>query len=458
MEEVITTNETAIMPPVDIEAEKAVLGSMMKDADAVSDVIDVLRADDFYEKAHREIFKVMVDMYRKSIGIDIMTTYSALNELKLAELVGGLTYLSKLVNDAIVSSNAKYYAETVLAKSRMRGLIREADAIRSKAFEPGSDAEEVLDFAEQRIFEIAHRSQKKAYLDINDVFVENFKQLQELERNKGQLPGITTGFRDLDNMLSGLHKTDLIILAARPAMGKTSFALNIAQHAAEAGNSVLVFSMEMPAEQLGTRMLSMSASVEMEHMKNGMLTIDEWDALSDAQDSFEDLKLTVDDTSSLSILEMKNKCRRLKAEKGLDLVVIDYLQLMSLGNRVDNRVQEIAAITRNIKIMAKELDVAVILLSQLSRKSAEQSRLPQLTDLRDSGAIEQDADVVMFLHRDDYYNNGDEPAEVTPNVGSTCRVIIAKHRNGPTGYCDLAWVGKYTKFGNLASKSMEQPF
>ncbi len=458
MEEVITSSEMAAVPPVDIEAEKAVLGSMMKDADAVSDVIDVLRADDFYEKAHQEIFKVMVDLYRKSIGIDIMTTYSALAELKLAELAGGITYLSKLVNDAIVSSNAKYYAETVLAKSRMRGLIREADAIRSKAFEGGSDAEEVLDFAEQRIFEIAHRSQKKAYLDINDVFVENFKQLQELERNKGQLPGITTGFRDVDKMLSGMHKTDLIVLAARPGMGKTSFALNVAQHAAEAGNSVLIFSMEMPAEQLGTRILSMSASVEMEHMKNGMLTIDEWDALSDAQDGFENLNLTVDDTSTLSILEMKNKCRRLKAEKGLDLVIIDYLQLMSMGNKVENRVQEIAAITRNIKIMAKELDVAVILLSQLSRKSAAENKLPQLTDLRDSGAIEQDADVVIFLNRDDYFKNGDEPAELTPNVGSTCRVIIAKHRNGPTGYCDLAWVGKYTKFGNLASPSIDQPF
>ncbi len=444
------------MPPVDIEAEKAVLGAMMKSDDAVSDVIDVLRADDFYEKAHQEIFKVMVELYRKSVGIDIMTTYSALNEMKLTELVGGMTYLSKLVNDVIVASNAKFYAESVLAKSRMRALIKEADAIRGKATEPGETAEDVLDFAEQRIFEIAHRSQKRAYQDINDVFVENFKRMQELERNKGAIPGITTGFREVDKILGGLHKTDLIVLAARPGMGKTSFALNIAQHAAEAGHSVMIFSMEMPAEQLGTRILSMAASVEMEHIKNGTLSQDEWFALSEAQDSFEDLKLTVDDTSALSILEMKNKCRRLKAEKGLDLLIIDYLQLMSMGGKVENRVQEIAALTRNIKIMAKELDCAIVLLSQLSRNAEQRSdHRPQLSDLRDSGAIEQDADVVIFLKRDDYYEKEDGPAEINPNVGRTCDVHIAKHRNGSTGVCTLAWVGKYTKFGNLASSSFE---
>lgn len=453
----VQSSEYAPMPPVDIEAEKAVLGSMMKDPDAVSDVIDKLKADDFYEKAHQEIFRVMVELFRKSIGIDLMTTYSALAEKKLSELVGGMTYLSKLVNDAIVSSNATYYADTVIAKSRMRALIHEAESIRSKAYAGGDDTEGILDYAEQRIFEIAHRSQKKSYLDINDVLVENIKHIRELEKNQGQLPGITTGFRSVDKVLGGLHKTDLIILAARPGMGKTSFALNIAQHAAEDGNSVLIFSMEMAAEQLGGRLLSMAANVEMEHIKMGNLTQEEWFAISDAQDAFDDMKITVDDTSEMSILEMKNKCRRLKAEKGLDLVIIDYLQLMSLGYNVNNRVGEISALTRAIKIMAKELDVAIILLSQLSRKTEDRKDYrPMLSDLRDSGSIEQDADVVIFLKRDDYYEKEDEPAEINPNVGRTCEVIIAKHRSGTTGTCQLAWVGKYTKFGNLASDTFEQ--
>lgn len=449
--------ENVMLPPTDIEAEKAVLGSMIKDSDAVGDVIDRLKAEDFYEKAHQEIYSVIVDLYRKSIGIDMMTVYSALNEKKLTELVGGLTYLSKLVNETIVSSNARYYADTVLAKSRMRQLIREADAIKSRATAGGEEAENILDFAEQRIFEIAERSQRRNYRDINEILVENIKQIQELERNKGQLPGITTGFRDVDRVLGGLHKTDLIILAARPGMGKTSFALNIAQHAAEAGHSVLIFSMEMPGEQLGQRLLSMSANVEMEHIKRGQLSQEEWFALSDAQDNFENLKLTVDDASELSILEMKNKCRRLKKEKGLDLIVIDYLQLMSLGYRADQREKEIAAITRNIKIMAKELDCAIILLSQLSRASEQRAdHRPQLSDLRESGAIEQDADVVIFLRREDYYEKEEDAAEVNPGVGRTCDVHIAKHRNGATGLCSLAWVGKYTKFGNLANDTFEQ--
>ena len=446
------TNVTNLIPPQDLEAEKAVLGSMMKDQDAVSDVIDRLRADDFYLKEHQQIYEVMLDMYRKSVGIDLMTVYSALNEKKLTELVGGMTYLSQLVNEAIVSSNAKYYAETVVAKARMRQLIKEAEAMRSQAYAGGKDAEDILDRAEQRIFEIAHRAQKKNYVSINTVFEENMRQLQELEKNKGQIPGIATGFRDVDKILTGIQPSDLVILAARPGMGKTSFALNIAANVAEAGKSVLVFSLEMSKEQLGQRVLSMESSVEMEKMKTGNLSPDEWMALSEAQDNFEDRKIFIDEVPEMTLLEMKNKCRRLKAEQGLDLVIIDYLQLMSLGYGGDNRTNEVSAITRAIKIMAKELDVAIILLSQLNRDAERRTdHRPQLADLRDSGSIEQDADIVIFLKREDYYNkNEDDPAEINPNVGNTCEVIIAKHRNGDIGSCNLAWVAKYTKFGNLA--------
>lgn len=452
MEENTNTTANNLIPPQDIEAEKAVLGSMMKSQDAVSDVIDRLKADDFYLKEHQQIYQAMIEMYKKSIAIDLMTTYSVLNEKKLLELVGGMSYLSRLVDEAIVSTNAKFYAETVIAKSRMRQLIKAAEEMRSQAYGGGKEAEDILDRAEQRIFEIAHRTQKKNYVNINTVFEENLRQLQELEKNKGQIPGIATGFRDVDNILNGIQKDNLVVLAARPGVGKTSFALNIASNVAAKGKTVLIFSMEMSSEELGQRILSMTASIEMEKMKSGNLSPDEWMALSTAQDDYEDMKLFVDDAAKISILEMKNKCRRLKAEHGLDLVIIDYLQLMSLDRRTENRVNEISEITRSIKILAKELEVPVIMLSQLSRDSEKRSdhRL-MLSDLRDSGSIEQDADIVIFLKRENVNEQGgDDPAEVNPNIGNVCDVIVAKHRSGPTGMCSLAWVGKYTKFGNLA--------
>lgn len=436
--------------PMDIESEICVLGAMLANKNAVADVIDMLRPEDFYEKAHQEIYRTMVELFRKSQPIDPNTIYAEIREKKLTDLVE-MNYVFSLWRDSIVPENVTSYANNVLAKARIRSLIEEANLIRNKAYDGEGSAEEILDFAEQRIFEIAHRHQKKSYLDIKDVLVENIIHIQELENNQGQLPGITTGFKEVDKILGGLQKTNLIILAARPGMGKTSFALNIAQHAAEANHSVLLFSMEMGATELGNRLLSMTSNVEMEHLKMGNISSYEWEAILETQDHYENLNITIDDTSEITILEMKNKCRRLKAEKGLDLVIIDYLQLMSLGMGLNNRVAEITAITRAIKIMAKELDVAVILLSQLNRKAEERTdHKPTLADLRDSGSIEQDADVVIFLKRDEYYTSEDEPAEVSPSHQSVCDVIIAKHRSGPQGTARLAWVGKYTKFANLA--------
>ena len=441
--------------PQDIEAEKAVLGSMMQSEDAVADVIDKLQPKDFYLKEHQLIYETFVNMYRRSIAIDLTTTYSQLSKQKLQEMVGGMSYLGRLSSDAIVPANAKYYADIVLAKSQLRRLIAEADLIKSKAYDGKGSSEEILDFAEQRIMEIAQNSQRRNYTDINEVIQENILQIKELEKNGGKLPGITTGFTDLDKLLGGLQRTDMIILAARPGMGKTSFALNVAANAAKAGHSVLVFSMEMSKEQLGQRMLSMAARVEMGSIKTGNLTPEDWDSISYAQDSFEDVNIYIDDTSEMSMLEMKNKCRRLKAEKGLDLVVIDYLQLMHMGYGIDMRVQELSAITRNIKILAKELDCAVILLSQLSRKAEDaKNKRPQLSHLRDSGSIEQDADIVMFLMRDDYYTDEDEAADINVGERNQCEVIIAKHRNGPTGSVFLTWLGKYTSFAN-SERGME---
>ena len=441
---------TSLEPPQDIEAEKAVLGSMLQSEDAVMDVTDRLRAEDFYLREHQEIYKAFQDLCRRNVNIDLNTTYSQLRSRHTADFVGGMVYLSRLSDNAIVPGNAKYYAETVLAKSNMRQLIKEADEMRAQAYDGQNSADIILDHAEQRIFEIAHKTQKRNYTDINEVLVENIKQIQELERNKGQLPGITTGFTDLDKLLGGLHKTDLIILAARPGMGKTAFALNLAGNAAAEGASVIIFSMEMSKEQLGERMFATAASVEMEHLKRGNLTQDEWMSLSDAQDSFENCKIVIDDTSDISVLEIKNKCRRRKAEAGLDLIVIDYLQLMSQqGFKSGDRVNEISAITRQIKILAKELDCAVILLSQLSRDIEKRpNHKPQLSDLRESGSIEQDADIVIFLKREDYYAEDDDEVDLS-RQSNTCEVHVAKHRSGSTGVVELAWIGKYTKFGNL---------
>ena len=459
MDEERRTNEH--VEPIDLEAEKAVLGSMMKNQDAVSDVIDILKPHDFYLKEHQELFKVMYEMFSENVAIDMMTTYSALKSKKLADIVGGMTYLSKLCDEAIVSSNAKYYATSVLDKSKMRQLIKEADTIKDSAYSNDLPPEDILDMAEQRIMEIAHSSQKKNYTDINEVLVENIKEIQELEKNKGKLSGIETGFKKVDEILGGLQRTDLIILAARPGAGKTAFALNIAEHAAAVGNKVMIFSLEMSDKQLGQRLLAMTANVPMENIRNGNVSLDDWDSISDAQDIFDKAELVIDDSSIITPVEMKNKCRRFKAEKGgLDLVVIDYLQLMSMGGyRIEQREKEIGAITRAVKIMAKELDCAVVLLSQLNRgPETRAGHKPQLADLRDSGSIEQDADIVIFLKRDDYYEDDDEPAKTDPSTGLTCQVNIAKHRNGATGVVNLAWVPKYTKFGNLAAEYEEQEF
>ena len=442
-----------LLPPTDVDAEKAVLGSMLKNRDARADCSAILRPEDFYLREHQELFKTMLDMDQKGTGIDITTVYSALKQKKTADMVGGMTYLSKLIDEAIVPSNARYYAETVLDKSKMRRLIDEAEAIRDAAYSAELPPEDILDNAEQRILEIAHKSQRSSYVDINDVIYENIRQLQELEKG-GKEKGIPTGFRDVDKILGGLQKTDLIILAARPGVGKTAFALNIAEHAASIGKKVMVFSLEMANTQLGERLLAMTSSVPLEDIHKGEISLDQWDDLSAAQDSFFGMDLVIDESSVITPVEMKNKCRRFKQENGdLDLVVIDYLQLMSMGGyRIEQREKEIAAITRSIKIMAKELNTAVVLLSQLSRGPEQRGgdHMPKLSDLRDSGAIEQDADIVIFLKRDDYYSSEDEQADIDQNSALTCAVNIAKHRNGPVGIANLTWIPRYVKFGNMA--------
>ncbi|NLP30454.1 MAG: replicative DNA helicase [Clostridiales bacterium] len=436
----MNTNER--IPPHNDDAEKSVLGSIILDKEVLFDVIEILKAEDFYSKMHQEIYRAIIELYRRSESIDILTVSEELKKRNTLEMVGGRAYIALLSTIVPTTSNAVQYAKIVSEKAVLRRLINASSEIMEKAYKESIEPEKVLDLAEHSIFEIAQTRQKKDFEPLKDVLYSNLKHIDEVSKLEDGLTGVTTGFIDLDAKTSGLQKSDLIVLAARPSMGKTAFALNIAQHAAIKGNAkVLIFSIEMSREQLGQRLLSMEAKVDMQKIKTGKLDRSDWDQLYGAIAKLSEAEIYIDDTPGISILEIKNKCRRLKAEKGLDLVIIDYLQLMSYeGARAESRQQEITAISRFLKQMAREMDCPVLVLSQLSRAPEQRTdHRPILSDLRESGAIEQDADIVMFLYRDEYYH----PDTDKPNI---CEVNIAKQRSGPTGIVELTWLGKYTRF------------
>lgn len=434
------------IPPHNEEAERCVLGAAMLNKDALYDVIEEVTADDFYNESHREIFKAIMDLYRDNSPVDMLTVCEELKRKKALEMVGGRAYIATLTTEVPSTINAGEYARIVSEKSGLRQLISAAESIMDKGYEAKEDAKEVLNYAEASIFQIGQKRQKSDYTQIQDILLKNVEIIDEASKNQGKVVGIPTGFKDLDEKTSGLHRSDLIILAARPAMGKTAFALNIAQQTAtKAGSSVLIFSLEMSKEQLGQRLLAIQARVEMQKLKTGTLDRKDWDRLNMALDELHSSKIFIDDTPGVSIMEMRNKCRRLKAEHGLDLVIIDYLQLMQFDGKADSRQQEISAISRHLKLLAREIDCPVIVLSQLSRApEMRQDHRPILSDLRESGSIEQDADIVIFLYRDDYYN-----PDNTEKHG-ICEVNIAKHRSGPTDKVELTWVERYTKFSDKA--------
>ena len=434
------------IPPHNTEAERSVLGASLLSKYALADSIDIVKADDFYEAGHKEIFSVMVDLFRDSKSVDLVTVGDELHKRKVLDKVGGRAYLASLSTDVPSTANAAEYAKIVAEKSSMRKLISTAEEIREKGFQEELEPSEILDFAEKEIFEIAQKRQKSDYSPIKEVLLENVAMIDRAIATQGQVVGLSTGFKRLDEVMSGLHKSDLIIIAARPAMGKTAFALNIAQNAAiKSGASVLIFSLEMSKEQLGQQLLSMESRVEMQKLKTGNINRNDWDRINMALDSMSKSNLHIDDTPGISILEMKNKCRRLKAEKGLDLIVIDYLQLMNAEGRSDSRQQEISMLSRYLKLLAREIDCPVIVLSQLSRAPEQrQDHRPILSDLRESGSIEQDADIVMFLYRDSYYDKENSDKQ------GICEVNIAKHRSGPTEKVELTWVERYTKFSDMA--------
>ena len=437
------------IPPHSTEAEKSVLGAALLSKDALFDVVEVVKPQDFYDKNHTEIFEAMLDLNRKNVPVDALTVAEELKKRGSLDMVGGRAYVASLSSGTPTTSNALEYGKIVAEKASVRRLIDTADDIVVKGYEGGMDANQMLDYAESGIFEISQLRQKGQYAHIRDVLISNIEIIDKASQMEGGLTGITTGFKYLDTMTSGLQKSDLIILAARPAMGKTAFALSLALNAAVKGRaSVMMFSLEMSKEQLGQRLLSMESKVDMQSLKTGRLERRDWDDINIAMDVLSGANIHIDDTAGITIMEMKSKCRRLKAEEGLDLVVIDYLQLMTPEGKSDSRTQEISVISRNLKLLARELDCPVIVLSQLSRAPETRTdHRPMLSDLRESGSIEQDADIVIFLYRDEYYN------EDTESPGE-CEVIVAKHRSGPTGTVKLAWLEKLTRFVDSTGGSM----
>lgn len=434
------------IPPQSIEAEQSVLGSMLIDKEVVPVVMEILKPEDFYRPDHREIYSVIIELFDKAQPIDLITVSERLKLHGKLELVGGLEYLSYIATEVPTTANVKHYSKIVEEKSLLRKLIKASSDIIDLGFSASEEVSYILDRAEQSVFDILQKRSSQGFVPIKDVLVDTFNNLEELYNNKGNVTGIPTGFTDLDYKTSGLHNSDLILIAARPAMGKTAFALNLAQNAAVHSHvPVVIFSLEMSKDQLVNRILCSEAMVDSNKMKTGKLEDNDWQKVAEALAPLSEAPIFIDDTPGVSITEIRAKCRRLKLEHNLGLVVIDYLQLMqgSGKSKGENRQQEISEISRSLKILAKEINVPVICLSQLSRApEARTDHRPILSDLRESGAIEQDADIVMFLYRDDYYN----PETDKKNIAE---VIIAKHRNGSTGTVELIWLGQYTKFANL---------
>ena len=437
--------EIGKIPPSDIEAEQAVLGSMLTDKDATIAAIEVLKEDDFYREDNKLIYRAILNLYNRAEPVDIITLKSELTSMGKFDAVGGLEYLADLPEKVPTTANVERYIKIVEEKAILRNLIKTANEIISLGYDPTEEVENIMDSAEKKIFDIMQSKNQKGYSPIKDVLVDTFSQLEVLYNQKQHITGVPTGFADLDYKTAGLHGSDLILLAARPAMGKTAFALNIATNAAvRAKVPVAIFSLEMSKEQLVNRVLCGEAMVDSNKVRTGKLDEQDWAKLASALGPLSESEIYIDDTPGISVMEIRAKCRKLKLEKNIGLVVIDYLQLIQGSNkRGGSREQEISEISRSLKILAKEINVPVIALSQLSRAPEQRpDHRPMLSDLRESGAIEQDADIVMFLYRDDYYNEDSDKKNIA-------EVILAKHRAGSTGTVELLWLGNYTKFVNI---------
>lgn len=436
------------IPPHSVEAEQSVLGSILLDKEAMISVSETLVPEDFYKEAHKVIYESMLKLYNSQSEIDLITLTDELRDQGYLDDIGGIAYITSLSTVVPTTSNIKYYVNIVKEKSISRQLISAANDIINLGYDGSAKVEYVLENAEKKIFDISQERATNDFQPINQVISEALSMLEKLYEEKNDVTGLTTGFRDLNKKINGLQRSDLLLIAARPAMGKTAFALNLVQNAALKGDaSVAVFSLEMSKEQLVQRMIASQSTVELKKIKTGTLADNDWPRITDGMAILSGAKIHIDDTPGIKISELRSKCRKLKIEKGLDLVLIDYLQLMEGEGQNESRQQEIAKISRSLKILAKELHCPVVALSQLSRAPEQRAdHRPMLSDLRESGSIEQDADIVMFLYRDEYYN----PDTEKKNIGE---VIVAKNRHGETGTVELVWFGGIQKF---ADKMIEQ--
>ncbi len=443
----VTDVSSGKLIPQNIEAEQFVLGAILLENDAILKALEVVTIDSFYREAHRKVFAAILELFEKNEPIDLLTLAERLRKNNHLDEIGGASYLAELVNMVPTAANVRHHARIVLEKGVMRRLINVATEIVSQSYEGNQDVDEMLDMAEQRIFEIAEHRVSESFTEINKVLKESFKTIEQLFERKELVTGVPTGFTDFDRLTSGLQPSDLIIIAGRPSMGKTAFALNVAQHAAlHHKYPVAIFSLEMSRQQVALRLLCSEARVDSSRMRSGYLEKTDWPKLTLAAGALSEAPIFIDDMPGLTALDIRAKARRLQRDRGLGLIIVDYLQLMRGRGDADNRQQEIADITRSLKGLAKELNVPVVALSQLSRAVEQRTGArPQLSDLRESGAIEQDADLVAFIYRAEVYGRED--------VEGQTEVIIGKQRNGPVGNVHLTFLKQYTRFENYSPRS-----
>jgi len=448
-----TAKDTELLnvPPQHIEAEESLLSAILVDNTALLEVVETLAPSDFYRTAHQKIFAAMSDLFNRGEPVDVVTLNNSLKEKGQLEAVGGPVYLARLLDSVPLAVNAQHYARIVHDKAVLRRLIEKANAITKRCFQEQGGADDIIDFAEASIFEVTEKKARQAFYPLSKLIDINIDFLEEKQKNKSLVTGVPTGFSHLDNLTSGLQNSDLIILAARPSMGKTALALNIARNAAvDAGVPVAIFSLEMSKEQLSLRLLCAEARIDSSRLRSGFFSMEDWERLTDAAGVLSAAPIFIDDSPSLSAMEVRAKARRLKMDKNIGLIIIDYLQLMQGRASAERRDLEISEISRSLKALAKEINLPVVALSQLNRMLEQRTdRRPRLSDLRESGALEQDADVVAFIYRDEVYNK----EENNPHKG-TAEIILAKQRNGPTGEVLLTFLTVYTRFENMAPEAM----
>lgn len=430
--------------PHSVEAEQSVIGAMIMDRDAVTVATEMLTVEDFYQKQYGILFEAMAELYAENKPIDLITLQNRLREKDVPPEISSLEFVSDMITTVPTSANVRYYAEIVSEKAQMRRLIKANEDIAAACYAGTERVEDIFEEAEKRIFQVLQRKSNDDFVPIKEVVLNALDRIEAASRSKGSVTGLATGFIDLDYRTSGFQPSDLILIAARPSMGKTAFALNIAEYMAfHSGLTVAVFSLEMSKEQLVNRLFSLESRVDAQLLRNGNLSDSDWTNLIEAAGTIGRSNLIIDDTPGISVAELRSKCRKFKLEHNLGIIMIDYLQLMQGSKRAESRQQEISDISRSLKEIARELQVPVVALSQLSRAVEQRpDHRPMLSDLRESGAIEQDADVVMFIYRDDYYNHDTDKKDVA-------EIIIAKQRNGPIGTIELAWLPRFTKFANM---------